>query len=314
MSKQNEQENESLVTYWRQKLDWYMQEATAEEYNEEEVRALKSILEIVESEKELDKNYYNAEKSLERFMATLDMRLQIQDEMRRLQAGEVSLADYPEDDETTGLVTQQTVTARKYAKRRFDFRSNAFRKVAMAASLVATLVIGGTVGAYAHKEGFFKWLSKDDGKAMITESMPMDMATGNISTYTSIKDIPDKYKEFMWIPNNLPVEFQKVEVLSTANYTKFDSKYGTDSQFFNINQKIYKNGIALTDTIFDGYTQTREEEINEVKVEYFEKDNDGVTEHLISFYVGNEQYLIKTSLDLDEVKEIVVYFVKLKSL
>ena len=112
----------------------------------------------------------------------------------------------------------------------------------------------------------------------------------------------------------MPVEFQEVEVLSTANYIKFDSKYGNDLQFFNINQKVYKNSIALTDTIFDGYIQTSEEEVNEVKVEYFEKDNDGDREHLISFYVGNEQYLIKTSLNLEEVKEIVVYYVKLKSL
>ena len=43
MSKQDVRENENLVTYWRRKLEWYTTEATADEYDEEEVRALRSL-------------------------------------------------------------------------------------------------------------------------------------------------------------------------------------------------------------------------------------------------------------------------------
>ena len=122
-------EPNNLAIYWRNKLDWYLNKATIEEYDEEEVLAIKSILDIIESEK-LDESYYNPEQGWERFKATLDMRMKIQDEMQR---------------------TRDKMAARK----RFAFKTNGFRKVAMAASLVLTLLIGGTVGAYAQKEGVF---------------------------------------------------------------------------------------------------------------------------------------------------------------
>lgn len=100
MEKRKLEETKSLASIWREKLDWYLQEATDEEYDEEEVRAIRSVLKMIEGE-ELDESYYNAEKGLERFKSTLKVRMRIADEMRRLQAGEVSLTDYLDDEELT---------------------------------------------------------------------------------------------------------------------------------------------------------------------------------------------------------------------
>lgn len=287
----NTSEQNNLVTYWRKKLDWYLNEATEEEYNEEEVSAIKSILEIMESEK-LDESYYNPEKGWERFKATLDTRMKIQDEMRR---------------------TKDKAEARE----RLAFRTKGFRKVAMAASLVIALFIGGVAGSYAQKEGFFNKLDKDGGKEVITTpSFNMTASTGNNHLIDKIEEIPHEYLEFIWIPSNLPsdMQFHSASISSCENYVKMLSTYNYQDNYFNIEQKIYKNNVTYFDTLFDGYVSLGKYDISSCSIEYYKKDNDGETEYLAYFYIRNEKFIVKSNLGLDEIKPIIENYIKLKML
>ena len=310
MSKQDVQENENLATYWRRKLDWYTWEATKEEYDEEEVRAIRAILEMVESEGELDESYYNAEKSLERFRDTLDMRLRIQDEMRRLQAGEVRLADYPDDEEVAETeieaVSEAAVTAKKIAERRLGFRNNRFRKVAMAASLVATLVIGGTVGAYAQREGFFGKVMGTDNKSLVVTS-----PTENFKqmSYDDIKDIPFKYLGCIWTPTGIPdtMEFSIIRIAEDSNaiktYCEFINK--NTKQFVATTKRNYKDTIVITDQLYDGFKLDRKKNYNSIEVEYWVKENKDYTEYIALFEIGNSTYCLSSNCDFDSIERII---------
>ncbi len=284
-------EQNNLVTYWRNKLNWYMQEATDEEYDEEEILAIKSILDIMECEK-LNESYYNPEKGFERFTETLDIRMKIQDEMQR---------------------TKDKVAARKC----FVFTTNGFRKVAMVASLVVALFIGGTAGAYAQKEGFFQLSDKDGGKEVIaTPSFDMTANTGNNYLFNKIEEIPHEYLEFMWIPSDLPSEmqFHTASISSYESYVRMVSGYGFDDDFFNIEQKVFKNNVTYLDALFDGYVLLEKHKISSSNIEYYKKDNEGELEFLAYFYIGNEQFIVKSNLEINTFKEIIEKYIKVKML
>ncbi len=310
MSKQVVQENENLTTYWRRKLDWYTREATKEEYDEEEVRAIRAILEIVESEGELDESYYNAEKSLERFRDTLDIRLRIQDEMRRTLAGEVRLADYPEDEESTEAeikaVSEEAVTAKKIAKRRLGFRNNGFRKVAMAASLVVTLVIGGTVGAYAQKEGFIGKVMGTDNKSLVVTS---PSTNNKQKMYNDIKDVPIKYLGCIWTPTGIPdtLEFSSIKITEEDNFIKTDCTFKNinTKQFVTSTKRNYKDSIVMTDQLYDGFSFCQKETYCSIEVEYWKKENDDYTEYIALFVSGNSSYCLSCNYDFDSIESII---------
>lgn len=306
MSKQDVQENENLATYWRRKLEWYTTEATAEEYDEEEVRAIRAVLEMVESEGELDESYYNAEKSLQRFRDTLDIRLRIQDEMRRTLAGEVSLADYPEDEEAVEAETQKNITARKSVKRRFNFKSNAFRKVAMVASLVVTLVIGGTVGAYAQKEGVIGRVMGDDNKSLVVTT---PLINDKQLSYTDIRNVPIKYLGCIWTPTGIPdmLDFSIINIMENDDVIKAECEFINDNtkQYVLAVKRNYKDSIVMTDQLYDGFSFYRKETYCSIEVEYWKKENDDYTEYIALFVSGNSSYCLSCNYDFDSIESII---------
>lgn len=306
MSKQDVQENENLATYWRRKLEWYTTEATAEEYDEEEVRAIRAVLEMVDSEGELDESYYNAEKSLQRFRDTLDIRMRIQDEMRRTLAGEVSLADYPEDEEAVEGEIKKNLAVGKSAKGRFDFKSSAFRKVAMVASLVVTLVIGGTVGAYAQKEGVIGRVMGTDDKSLVITS-----PTENFKqmSFDDIKDIPFKYLGCIWTPTGIPdtMEFSIIRIAEDSKaiktYCEFINK--NTKQFVATTKRNYKDTIVITDQLYDGFNFDRKKNYSSIEVEYWVKENKDYTEYIALFEIGNSTYCLSSNCDFDSIEKII---------
>ena len=312
MSKQDVRENENLVTYWRRKLEWYTTEATADEYDEEEVRALRSVLEMVESEEELDETYYNAEKGLQRFRDTLDIRLRIQDEMRRTLAGEVRLANYPEDEDAVEMeletVSEAAGTGKKIAKRRFDFKTNGFRKVAMAASLVVTLVIGGTVGAYAQKEGFFRKVDDKEIIAGSQEGMSVDVLAQAI--YENIEEVPFKYLHCLWTPSQIPsdIQIKAIKITDALHVIRTKCEYINESnskQFITVWKNNCKDPVLITDRLYDGYDFHCSKIYNEIEVSYLVKENDDYTEYIASFDYNNCNYLLSSNCAFDTIDQMI---------
>lgn len=275
-------EQNNLVTYWRNKLDWYMQEATDEEYDEEEILAIKSILDIMETEK-LDENYYNPEKGFERFKETLDIRMKIQDEMQR---------------------TKEKASSRK----RFTFRSNGFRKVAMAASLVVTLVIGGTVGAYAQKEGVFSKI-KDNTEELQAAVYPPGGAVNSSKIFEELEKVPMKYLNYIWTPAGIPdnVKLNTIELLQDETSVSIMCGYFNQEtkQFVNVTKKTFVDKVAIINGAYDGFEVYKNEHYNCIDVRYFKKVNEDYTEYIVLFVDKNSMYILNSNCDFETIENII---------
>lgn len=274
--------NNSLVQYWHDKLEWYTYKANEDEYDEEEVRAIMSILEIMESE-ELDESYYNADKSLERFKDTLNIRLRIQEEIQKT-----------ED--------------RLATKKRFTFSTRGLYRVAIAASLVAMLAIGGTVGSYAQKKADFNNFknSQEELQAMIN---PPGTSVNYTMTYKDFKKFPIQYLPYVWTPTGIPDDvklntislFQdRVTVRIICEYINQETK-----QFVNATKKTFVDKVATTNRTYDGFEVYKDEKYGSIEVRYFQKINEDYTEYIAQFVEKNSIYVINSNWDFETVEHII---------
>ncbi|MBR5248224.1 MAG: hypothetical protein IKV27_04670 [Lachnospiraceae bacterium] len=275
-------EQNSLVTYWRKKLNWYMHEATDEEYDEEEILAIKSILDIMEYE-ELDESYYNPEKGFERFKETLDIRMKIQDEMQR---------------------TREKASS----GRRVTFRSNGFRKVVMAASLVLTLVIGGTVGAYAQKEGVFSKI-KDNTEELQAAVYPLGGAVNSSEIFEELEKIPMKYLNYIWTPTGIQdnVKLNTIEVIQEEAAINIKCKYFDQEtrQFVNVTKKTFVDKVAIINSIYDGFEVYMDKQYDSIEVQYLKKINKDFTEYIALFVDKSSMYILNSNCDFRTIENII---------
>ena len=179
MDKQNTKENKQQAIYWRKRLNWYLNEATTEEYDEAEVQAIMDLLPVLDPEG-YKEEYYTPEKSLERFWQTYEIRKRIQDEFERLEAGEVSLADY-EDEEPD-------------AKKAVKKLPKHFSKFVTAAALVLAMFLGGTIGIYADRDGLFRKVDTGaDKNTLVTSSTNTGIELEGYKSFEKIENVPVKY-------------------------------------------------------------------------------------------------------------------------
>lgn len=353
---------EQMIKELRARLNWFLYEADVDEFNEEEVLALINLINVTDPAK-VDEDYYKPEKALERFWKSYELRNEIYEEFEKLKAGEVSVADYPDDEELTaeiaaaeaaaaeraaaervaagcdvlaaqavggsaegdalaasadnGVLAAETKTEEmvdKSGKIRKFASHKGFTKMVTAAALVVAVFLGGTVGVYAEKEGFFHWTKKDDeGTTAVISAELSDVGTG-MASYDSFETMPEKYQEVVWKPSAMPEELviEKIEILSYRVMTDIESSYidKETNKFVRISQKIFNGELATYDSAFDSFEHVLTESYDFVNVQYLKTDNDGVTEYVVDFCVGNEQYTIKSNLDMEEVRMLVSISIK----
>ncbi len=261
---------------------------------------------------ELDDSYYNAEKGLERFKETLEIRMRIQDEMRRLQAGEVSLADYPDDDEDISA-TNVEEKAEEKGKKRFFFRRSGMYRGVIAAALVLALFVGGTVGAYAEKSGFFHWVRRDkDGMSIMTSPEGMSDSTKSTEHYVSIEYVPEEYREYIWEPERVPqgMEFVHYEVVKYKNWDRVMSIYENDQLEIRLEfiSRVFAKGVEYHSQRYDSYEFLYSREYGGTVLECYEQIEDGEAEYVVCFLYNNVQYIVRSGLPLDEVEKLANEF------
>ena len=282
MGDNKSQNDNSLMKYWRDKLEWYKYKANEEEYNEEEVRALTSVLEIMESE-ELDESYYNAEKSRDRFGTTLNIRLKIQEEM-------------------------QKVKDRLVAKKNFTFRPRGLYRVAMAASLVAMLIIGGTVGSYAQKRADINNFknSQEELQAMVN---PPGSYVNLSKTFEDFNKFPMKYLNYVWTPTGIPVDVKlnAIELVEDEAAISIRCEFFNQDtkQFFNVTKKTFVDKVATTNRIYDGFEVCKDAQYNTIDVRFFKKVNEDYTEYIVLFIEKNSIYVINSNCEFETIESIV---------
>lgn len=296
MDKQNTKENKQQAIYWRKRLNWYLNEATTEEYDEEEVQAIMDLLRVLDPEG-YEEEYYTPEKGLERFWQTYEIRKRIQDEFERLQAGEVSLADYSDE----GLDEKKAV--KKY-------RPKYFTKFVTAAALVVAMFLGGTIGIYADRDGLFRKLdSKEDRNALISSSTSTGFGAEGYKSFEKLEDVPVKYLSCLWTPLNVPdnLNVYQVELTEDELIIKTYCKYGNkeDKQFLNTTKVSFKENVVVTDQLYDGFKFYCKEQYDSIDVEYLVKENKDYTEFVVRFEYGDCVYEISSNCEFETLKYMI---------
>lgn len=295
MDKQNTKENKQQAIYWRKRLNWYLNEATTEEYDEAEVQAIMDLLPVLDPEG-YKEEYYTPEKSLERFWQTYEIRKRIQDEFERLEAGEVSLADY-EDEEPN---------AKKAAKK----LPKHFSKFVTAAALVLAMFVGGTIGIYADRDGLFRKLnSGEDRNAIISSVENIGAGSDEHIVYEKIEDVPLKYLRCLWTPAELPDSMKVYEV--ELNENKFAIKVkckflDKKEELFVYTTKVnFKENLVAVDQLFDGFDFLCKEQYDSIEVEYLVKENDDYTEYIALFEYRNSVYSLNSNFEINIIKNMI---------
>lgn len=308
MNDQSTKEIKNQAIYWRKKLNWYLNDATPDEYNEEEVQELMDLLDVLDPESRKE-DYYTAENSLNRFKQTLDIRLRIHDEFDKLLRGEASLADYPDDEVPEDAAITKTTSLSNSHKKHFAFKAIGFRRVAMAASLVATLLIGGTVGAYAQKEGVFNKLVNNEDKALLSTNPSSSIVFDEYRLIEDINKLPMKYLNYVWTPISIPenLTLHSVELLENDFSINIECKYfnSETKQFINTSKRTFRNGVTFTDQIYDGFEFYMSKKYDSIKVQYLVKENEDYTEYIALFENKNSVYSLISNCSFDVIESLI---------
>ena len=296
MDQQNVKENKQQAAFWRKRLNWYLNEATTEEYNEEEVQAIMDLLRVLDPEGAKE-DYYSPEKSLERFWQTYEMRERIQKEFERLQAGEVTLADYPDEE------LDEKKPAKKPAKK---YRIKHFTKFVTAAALVVAMFLGGTIGIYADRDGLFRKVNTGKDKDTVVSSSTNTGLEG-YKSFEKIEDVPVKYLSCLWTPSNIPesLSLYQVELTEGVLTIKTNCKFGDKNKFINTTKLSFKEGVVASDKIYDGFVFHCKIQYNSVEVEYLKKENKDYVEYVALFKNENCVYELSSNCDFLMIENVI---------
>ncbi len=327
MGKQMNEDKEQMIKHLRKRLDWYIYQSADEEYNEEEVCAMIDLLKVLDPPK-VPEDFLEPENALKRFWDSFEERQEMEEEFERLKVGESKLSDFPDPDgpildekaEMKQLLAQlhgyedlvSADTANKKTKKTnrkvVPFRSGKVAKVAVAAVLVFAMLLSGTAGAYAEKEGFFHWIKRgEDGYAFVTSPDAMELDS-NYREYKSFDEMPVEYHNIVWRPSALTEEFE-LEYVSLRNLkvmTEIGAKYAySERSFVWVMQKIFLGEVTILDAQFDSYSYLETLKCGDIEVYFYQADNEGMIEYVGVFFLNNQEYCLRSNLEISKVREII---------
>lgn len=290
------QDKESLIQEIQKRLDWYIMEASDEEFDADEVQSLLKLLDSLTPEAEKDR--LSSDEVVDNFWKYCAER----EEEERILAE----ADAPEK--------------KKEHKVLHCFQKH--RVVAVAAAVLIVIMLGGSwqmaVNAEKHG-GFFWWMDKnEEGTTMITspEGFSEDSERRIRKNYYSIEDVPEKYKTYVSIPYEIIHLYEKeyyldrietVEADESDTVYEFFRKDKDETLYFEI--KIYPKEILRVRETYPGYIFCEEFQNDGINLEVFRKEEEnGKQRYVIYFYYGNEKYTVVGINDKEFLKEIAVKY------
>ena len=252
----NKQDNESLIQELEQRLEWYMMEASDEEFNADEVQALMKWLDSLKGdEAEKIEEELPAEEALKDFWNYYAERAE---EERLLN----------KDTKTTKEDTVKEHKIRKYLRRH--------KMIAAAAAVLIVALLGGSWQVVANAEkhgGFFWWMDKsEEGTTMITS--PEDggdlLENNKTEYYSNLEDVPEEYREYVRVPLDLSTmkehEVSVIKVVLGDRSTEI-YVYWEDTKDDNIRCeiKVYPQKILRIRDGYPGYNFYEEFEEDGIK-------------------------------------------------
>lgn len=307
------QDNESLIQELTKRLDWYLLEASEEEFDAEEVQTLVKLLDSLKAEQgEKIAEELPAEEALSDFRKYCEQR---EEEEKILAETEKAEQSSSEENDKKNAKKSEKGGQKKQKHKVLEF-IHRHKNGVVAAAVVLAMMIGGSwqVVANADKHGgFFWWMDKsEEGTTMITSPEGMDNLAGNKETedYYTIADVPTKYREYVEIP--LAISAMREYELKVIKLLKRENTIALYVFFQDINENImhfeiimYPQEILRIRESYVGYDFDEEFEKDDIKYEVLEKEEmDGRKNYIVYFYYENVKYAIVGMNNRDLIKEI----------
>lgn len=304
------QDNESLIQELTKRLDWYIMEASDEEFDADEVQTLMKLLDNLKTEEDNVEDELPVEEALDDFWKHCEER---EEEERLL------LGTEEEKDKSEPVAEKEEDKPRegKLHKVLWYFRRRRFAVVAVAVLVV--MVLGGSWQVVANAEkhgGFFWWMDKnEEGTTMITAPEGVDINSDNyvIGEYYNIKEIPENYNEYV-------EEIVEMEGNSTYlfNFAKIIRNKYNDTVYVYMNNvddtlrfeiRIYPQEIQRVRETYPGYTFEKEFEDGGINFDVFSKEESyGEYTYIMYFYYGKEKYIVIGRNDEERIRDIVIAY------
>lgn len=304
------QDNESLIQEPTKRLDWYIMEASDEEFDADEVQTLMKLLDNLKTEEDNIEDELPVEEALDDFWKHCEER---EEEERLL------LGTEEEKDKSEPVAEKEEDKPREGKLHKVLWYFHRRRFAVVAAVVLVVMVLGGSWQVVANAEkhgGFFWWMDKnEEGTTMITAPEGVDINSDNyvIGEYYNIKEIPENYSEYV-------EEIVEMEGNSTYlfNFAKIIKNKYNDTVYVYMNNvddtlrfeiRIYPQEIQRVRETYPGYTFEKEFEDGGINFDVFSKEeSSGEYTYIMYFYYGKEKYIVIGRNDEERIQDIVIAY------
>lgn len=302
------QDNEGLIQELTKRLDWYMMEASDDEFDAEQVQALMKLLDSLKAEKDKMEEL-PVEEAVSDFWKYCEER---EEEEKLLLSAEES----PESD---GTYNGEEKEEQKESKLRRVFRCfHRHRLVAVAAVVLAVIILGGSwqVVANAGKNGgFFWWMDKsEEGTTMITSpEVDSDDPVNSTVRYYSVEDVPEEYRKY--VEETFELEtiseymFDYIQVRRDKHDETVAVLMKNNKEVIRFEIRIYPQEILRVREKYPGYVFQREFEDGGIIFDVFSREEmTGNNTYLMYFYYGKEKYVVMGEGTESTLQDIVIEY------
>lgn len=302
------QDNEGLIQELTKRLDWYMMEASDDEFDAEQVQALMKLLDSLKAEKDKTEEL-PVEEAVSDFWKYCEER---EEEEKLLLSAE-------ENKESDGTYNGEEKEEHKESKLRRVFRCfHRHRLVAVAAVVFAVIILGGSwqVVANAGKNGgFFWWMDKsEEGTTMITSpEVDSDDPVNSTVRYYSVEDVPEEYRKY--VEETFELEtiseymFDYIQVRRDKHDETVAVLMKNNKEVIRFEIRIYPQEILRVREKYPGYVFEREFEDGGIIFDVFSREEmTGNNTYLMYFYYGKEKYVVMGEGTESTLQDIVIEY------
>ncbi len=305
------QDNESLIQELTRRLDWYMMEASDEEFDAEQVQALMKLLDSLKSEEE---EKIEEELPVEEAVSNFWKYREEREEEEKLLFG---TEESKESNPTVCVEEKEEPKESKFHKVLWYFHRH--RIVVVTAAVLVVIMLGGSLQAVVNAEkhgGFFWWMDKnEEGTTMITspEGDKDDFANATVESYYSIAEVPERYSEYI-------EQVCKIQQLSEYEFNYSQIAEGNHKERIHILMKgdkdniqfeivMYPQEILRVREKYPGYIFKREFEDGGILFDVLSKEETSESNtFLMYFYYGKEKYIIMGDIGEEELQKIAIEY------
>lgn len=304
------QDNESLIQELTSHLDWYMTEASEEEFDVEKVQAMMKLLDSLKSdEKEKIEEKLPVEEAVGDFWKYCEAR---EEEERLLLGAEES----SESDSTSGSKKAEEQKDSKFHRLLLAFHRH--RLVAVAAVVLAVIRLEGSWQVVANAEkhgGFFWWMDKSEaGTTMITSPEGGGAPDRfKVEKYYSVDKVPEEYREYVEkickIDNISEYKLNYVKIIKGSYKDKVYIFLKKDDKFLRFEIIAYPQEILRVRETYLAYSLEEEFEDEGITFNVLsKKEYSGEITYLMCFYYDEVKYIIMGNSDKNHMKNTIIQY------